>query len=69
MEQFMLSQQYTPEMAQELMVLLNQYPGFDNCTIQTFDDNKERLDKSLTHIFPGSRTNELLEQLYELNKK
>lgn len=47
--------------------LFEAYPRFKDCTIQTFDDNKERKDKTLARLFENKEAN--YKTLEELNLK
>jgi len=48
----------------QIEALFEQYPRFADCTIQTFDDNKERKDKTLARLFENKEANyTYLEQL------
>lgn len=54
-------------MKTEIQVMFENYPRFAECTIQTFDDNKERKDKTLARLFENKQTN--YPKIDELNNK
>jgi hypothetical protein len=54
-------------MKKEYQALLESYPYFKECSIQTFDDDSTRKDLSLAKIF--SQNDLDLEKLEQLNKK
>jgi hypothetical protein len=47
--------------------MFEEYPRFSECTIQTFDDNKERKQANLARKFVNKK--EIYPELEEMNKK
>jgi hypothetical protein len=44
-------------MKAEIQAMLDYYPRFNECTIQTFDDNKERKESKLARLFHNKKEN------------
>lgn len=54
-------------MKPQIQAMLDSYPNFSECNIQTFDDNKERKDKTLAKILSNTESN--YNKVEELNKQ
>lgn len=54
-------------MKPEIQAMLDHYPRFAECTIQTFDDNKERKDQTLARLFVNKESN--YQTIEDLNSK
>jgi hypothetical protein len=54
-------------MKEQIQAMFENYPNFKDCTLQTFDDVKDRADKSLAKKFINTEDN--YKYLDELNTK
>jgi hypothetical protein len=52
-------------MKDEIQALFDSYPNFKDCSLQTFDDMKDRADKSLAKIL--NNTDNSYKELDRLN--